>query len=95
MAQIKRFGVVQTAKFFAIIYLIIGMLAIVPMFLMTLIMGLATGGAEGGIVGLFGGVFLLFMPIVYALAGFVFVALGCLIYNLVAKWVGGIEIELE
>ena len=27
-------------------------------------------------------------------AGFIFTALGCALYNLVAGWVGGIEVEL-
>lgn len=33
-------------------------------------------------------------PLLYGLAGFVFAAIGCAIYNLVAGWTGGIEIEL-
>jgi hypothetical protein len=35
------------------------------------------------------------MPIMYALMGFVFGALGALIYNVFAGMVGGIEIEVE
>ena len=35
------------------------------------------------------------LPVFYGVIGFVVGALGALIYNLVAKWVGGIEIELE
>lgn len=31
----------------------------------------------------------------YGVMGFVFGAIGALIYNLVAKWVGGFELELE
>ncbi len=32
---------------------------------------------------------------VVAVAGFVFTAIGCAIYNFVAGYVGGIEVELE
>ena len=34
------------------------------------------------------------LPILYACAGFVGAAIGCAIYNMVAGWVGGIEVEL-
>lgn len=38
---------------------------------------------------------IIFVPIIYGVMGFIIGALGALLYNLVAKWVGGIEIELE
>ena len=44
---------------------------------------------------LLGGMGMLFIPFIYAIFGFIFVAIGCLIYNLVAHYVGGIEVELE
>jgi hypothetical protein len=34
-------------------------------------------------------------PFLYGAMGFVFGALGAWIYNLTAKWLGGIEIQLE
>ena len=35
------------------------------------------------------------MPILYAISGFLFGALGCMSYNLIAGRISGIEIELE
>jgi transmembrane protein DUF3566 len=35
------------------------------------------------------------LPVLYIVFGFVFMALGALIYNLTAKWVGGIEFTTE
>ena len=35
------------------------------------------------------------MPIVFAAFGFVAGAMGALLYNLAANWVGGIEIDIE
>ena len=35
------------------------------------------------------------MPLFYAATGFVMGLLGALIYNLIAKWFGGIEFEIE
>jgi hypothetical protein len=94
MVQIKRFGVLQTAKIAAVMYFLKSLIFIIPFGLLTLMMGIAHG--RQGIIGiLFGGIFIFFMPIVYAVLGFVFVAIGCLFYNLVAKYVGGIEIEIE
>jgi len=94
MVQIKKFGVLQTAKIAAVMYFAISLIFVIPFGLITLIAG-ATGGREGAAGAIFGGVFIIFMPIIYAVMGFVFVALGCLFYNLIAKYVGGIEIEIE
>lgn len=35
------------------------------------------------------------LPSPYGVGGFIFAALGCALYNMVAGWVGGIEIELS
>lgn len=95
MAQVKRFGVLQTAKFAAVMYFIFTVILMIPFGLISIIIGSATGGKEGFFGVMFGGAFMLFMPLIYAVLGFVFVAIGCLVYNLIAKLVGGIEIEIE
>jgi len=33
------------------------------------------------------------LPVLYSLAGFIFGAIGAWLYNLIAKWIGGIEVE--
>ena len=38
-------------------------------------------------------VFGILAPVIYGAMGFVFGAIGAWIYNLVAKWLGGIEIQ--
>lgn len=35
------------------------------------------------------------VPIIYGCIGFIASAIGCAVYNLVAGWVGGIEVELQ
>ena len=40
-------------------------------------------------------IFILAIPIFYIVAAFVMAVITALIYNLCAKWIGGIEIELE
>lgn len=98
MVQIKSFGVLQTAKFAAAMYFIFTAVVMLPIGFLFLMLGSMLGMKQGpfGALGpLVGGALLVILPLVYAAAGFIFVALTCLIYNVVAKYVGGIEIELE
>ena len=54
------------------------------------------GGQSGGAPVTVGGVFLaVLFPVLSAITGFVGGALAAAIYNLVAKWVGGLEFELR
>ena len=40
---------------------------------------------------LFGGIGLIILPVTYAIFGFIFGIIAALVYNLVAKWTGGLE----
>ena len=85
MARIERFGVGQTAKVLGVLYALMG-LVFVPFFILIAMFSPAEQG--------FGLGFAIMLPILYGLAGFVFTAVGCWLYNVVAGWVGGIEVEL-
>ncbi len=79
--QIINVSPFQTAKVFAVLYFLmslplIGFMAIMFSFSPTPSPGLG---------------FLIFLPFIYLIFGFIFTAIGAWIYNLVAKWVGGIE----
>lgn len=37
----------------------------------------------------------LFMPVIYGVMGFIFGIIMAFVYNLVAHWMGGIEVEVE
>ena len=55
-----------------------------------------SGGALAAGVGIgMSLIFAVLAPIIYGVLGFIFGALGALIYNLVASWVGGIEYVAE
>lgn len=84
--QIRRFGVGQTAKVVGVLYALMGLLAI-PIFLVAATLSPKETG--------FGTGFAFALPILYGIMGFIFTAIGCAIYNLVAGWVGGVEVELE
>jgi hypothetical protein len=95
MVRIKRVGVLQTAKFAAVLYFIFSAIIMIPIGIITMLTGPAKDSFPGIFGGLFGGMFMIIMPIIYAVLGFIFVAIVCLIYNLIARFVGGIEIEFE
>jgi hypothetical protein len=84
--QIRRFGIGQTAKVVGVLYALMG-LVLLPIFLVVA----ALSPNEAG----FGAGFTLALPILYGVFGFIFTAIGCAVYNLVAGWVGGIEVELD
>ena len=97
MVQVKRIGVKQTAKFFGVFYFLIALVFILPFSLISMVAGFGVLPKEQGpgIFAALGGLVLLFIPLFYALIGFVFVAIGAVIYNLIAGKVGGVEIELK
>jgi hypothetical protein len=92
MAQIKRFGVLQTAKLAAIMYFLVTAIVALPVGLITILAAPDTEGRAGPV---FRGVVVLLAPLPYAVMGFVCVAIVCFIYNFIAKHEGGIEIEIE
>jgi len=83
--RIRRFGVGQTAKVMGVLYGLMGLV-----FAPILILASKFGGDDVG----FGVGLAIALPVIYGVAGFVFSALACWIYNLVAGWTGGVEVEL-
>ena len=49
-------------------------------------------GREGAILGV---TFAVMLPIFYAVAGFIGCVIAAALYNLVAKWTGGLEFEVS
>lgn len=93
MQTIQAIGVLSFAKMNAAIYAVMGLL-FMPFLLLMSLVGAFAGPRHNPLAGAFGVVFALVMPVFYAGIGFVTGLLGSLIYNLLAKWLGGIEIEL-
>jgi hypothetical protein len=84
--QIRRFGIGQTAKVIGVLYALMG-LVFAPIFLVSAMFAPKETGLGTG--------FALALPILYGVCGFIFTAIGCAIYNVVAGWVGGVEVELD
>lgn len=78
----------------AVIYGILGLIFI-PFFLIAS-MGMSQLPAEQrtGMMA-FGAGFAIAMPFIYAVLGFIGGVIVAFIYNLVAKWAGGVEVEVE
>ncbi len=94
MVRLTRFGVVRTASVAAIVYLILSAIIFIPV-------ALIVGTTPITVVNQFGEpvtarispIVFLFLPLVYAVVGWIFTAIACLIYNLAAWITGGIEFE--
>jgi hypothetical protein len=84
--QIRRFGIGQTAKVVAALYTLLG-LVFVPVFLVAAMFSPKETGFGTGLA--------VALPVLYGVMGFIFTAIACAIYNFVAGFVGGIEVELE
>lgn len=98
MHIVKSVGVLSVAKIFGMIYGCIALI-FVPFFLIFAVIGSfagsLTGQANNPFAGIFGIVLAIFMPLLYGAFGFIGGAIGALLYNLFAKWVGGFELELD
>ena len=67
-------------------------LILLPFILLKRVFTSATGGSEKILTG---SIFILFTPLGYAAFGFVCGILGAVIYNVIAKRIGGIEFDLR
>jgi hypothetical protein len=94
MHIIKSVGVLSVAKIMGMIYCCMGLI-FAPFVLLIGIVGSMAGQQKSPFAGIFGVFFALFMPVLYGLMGFIFGAIGALLYNLSAKWVGGFELEMD
>ncbi len=90
MKRVKRFGVFQTAKVAGVIYFLISAVVLIPIGLMFSMFKIGSMPFPFS-----GGIFFFVLPFFYSFLGFLFTALGCAVYNLVVKWTGGIEVEIE
>jgi len=94
MQVIRSVNVLSSAKMMGAIYGAMGLL-VIPIVLVAGFASLASGQRTGVMGGVALVAFGVFAPFFYGGLGFVFGALGAWVYNLMAKWAGGIQIELE
>lgn len=93
---VKRLGPLSLAKVSGLVYGVFGLFAGCVFALVSLVGGVASDNSDGPVLGaLFGVGAVVFLPIVYGGLGFVMSLVMAGLYNVVAKWVGGIEIQIE
>ncbi len=97
MQTIRSVGILSVAKILGVLYACIA-LVFVPFFLIFAALGLMANPGDNP-MNAFGtaGLVLLacMMPVLYGAMGFVGGAIAAFGYNLLAKWLGGIQIELQ
>ncbi len=101
---IRRFGVFSVAKMQCLLGFVIGLIVGVIYGLAFMIFGAAIsalaprgeGAAAGGVSTILVGLgFMIGLPLVYAILGFIGGAIAALVYNFVAGMIGGVKFDLE
>ena len=93
MAKLRRLGVIFSAKLQAVVMAFVGLIAGILYAFGGAIYELLTGTLNSGTAIAF--LALIGMPIMFSIVGFMAGALGALLYNLVAGWIGGLEMDFE
>ena len=101
--RIKGVAPLQAGKMLGVLYACMGLIFL-PIFALAGLAGAFaqqtqqaqnTGGPPSALITamMFG--FGIFMPVFYGVFGFIFGVISAAIYNLIARWIGGIEVEVE
>jgi hypothetical protein len=97
--RIKRLGIFSVAKMNAAVLFVISLIISIPYGLLLIFFGTAFGGSldtkTNVSITVVGILFMIAVPILYAITGFISGSIFALLYNIFASLVGGIEIELE
>ncbi|MDQ6625407.1 MAG: DUF3566 domain-containing protein [Verrucomicrobiota bacterium] len=103
LRRIKRISPLQAGKMLGVLHACMGLI-FVPFFALMGLLGAVAQNAQhaqqsgGPPAAVFGGMmfgFALLMPVFYGIMGFVGGIIGAAVYNLIARWIGGIEVEVE
>ena len=98
--RIKRIAPLQAGKMMGVLYACLGLIFL-PFFALAGAVGAFAQHAQnssGPPAALMGGMmfgFGMLMPVIYGVFGFVGGIIMAVIYNLIARWIGGIEVEVE
>ena len=91
---IRRIEPGSAAKVGGTLYALIGLL-IGTLLSVAGLAGMGIGGRGSAFSGLFGVGAVVILPLVYGGIGFIGMYIMASLYNLISKWVGGLNIEVE
>ena len=101
MATLSRVGPASAFKVGGVVYALLGLIVGICVALFSMVAGSLTGmmGPDAPTARMMGlgmgfGAILIF-PIMYGIVGGIGGAIGAAIYNLVAGWVGGLEVDIR
>jgi hypothetical protein len=96
MATVRRIGPGSAFKVGLVLYGIMGLLIGIIFAAVSMLGGALAPPAETGMFRMFFGAgAIVVLPICYGVIGGISGALGAVIYNLVAGWVGGLEVDIS
>ena len=91
---LRKIGPLSCAKISGLLYALLGLIGGAIFSFISLITS-AAGLDSGGSGFFFGAAAIIVLPIVYGLFGFVGGAISAWLYNIIAGWIGGVEVEFE
>ena len=97
MIEIRSVGAIRCATVFAVLYAFLGLieaLFFIPMLALSPPSS-APNAIPPAMKPLFGVGALIILPILFAIAGFIGGVILALLYNLVTRWTGGLQIQIE
>ena len=98
MFSLKSIDIASLALYSFLMYLILGLIIFLPLgFFFSIVSNFLpdTGEFDSMILPFFGGIFLILIPLLYAVFGTIMNVIIVIIYNLLSKKFGGIKIELS
>ena len=94
MRTIKRIAPLQAGKILGILYFALGVV-LVPFILIVGFIGSHAAPHPTAFPAIFGAGFAVMAPIFYGVMGFIGGVISAALYNLAARFVGGVEVEVE
>ena len=98
MFQLKKIDLGSVVLYSFIMFLLLGLIIFLPLGLMfSLISSFIpdTGDIEPGMLNVFSGIFIIVIPLIYAVFGTIMNVLIAFIYNLLSVKFGGIKLTVE
>ena len=92
---LTRVGPMSWARISGLLYGIMGLIFGACFSLISLFGGFAAPGPESAQIKMFGVAAIVILPIFYGVVGFVFTYVGAVLYNWMARLVGGFELDLQ